>query len=189
MPLYIGSVTGILVFAFIVFRVVVRRSYQQKGRLSWFALLLEFLVFSLFGTFTWLNLPSGWPSREVNPILRIVGWFCIVIGLSAMFAVISWFGWRRAMGRNPDRLVQAGPYRFSRNPQIVACFIAVFGYALLWPSWHTLGWIILFLVIAHTMVLTEEEHLGQAFGESYFQYRGRVPRYVSVRWPFSRLGI
>ncbi len=178
---YAVSAIGLVAFALVVFRVCVRRDYLRRGRLTWLSSFLEFLLFFLFGTFTWLDLPSGWPSREVPPVLRIIGWLCLAMGLPAMIILIFWFGWRRAMGREVDILVQAGPYRFSRNPQIVACFIAVLGYALLWPSWHTLGWVILFSVIAHLMVLTEEEHLRHAFAEKYGQYCARVPRYLGIR--------
>jgi protein-S-isoprenylcysteine O-methyltransferase Ste14 len=98
-----------------------------------------------------------------------------------MFILIFWFGWLRAMGQKVDTLIQSGPYRISRNPQSVACGIAVIGYALLWPSWHTLGWVILFSLIIHMMVLTEEENLRKIFGEEYVKYRARVPRYVGLR--------
>jgi len=185
-PIYIVSAVGLMAFALIVFRIFVRRSYRRRGRLTWLTSLLEFLVFFLLGTFTWLDLPRGWPPEDVHPVLRIMGWLCIAIGLAAMIIVIFWFGWLRAMGREVDELIQFGPYRISRNPQIVACFIAVFGYALLWPSGHTLGWVIIFLAIAHMMVLTEEEHLRDTFGEKYARYSARVPRYVGLRWLLSK---
>ena len=35
--------------------------------------------------------------------------------------------------------------------------------------------------MAHTMVLTEEEHLLDVFGEAYARYRARVPRYLGFR--------
>jgi len=180
-PLYMVSAFILVVFAFITFRIFVRRSYLRRGRLTWFSSSLDFLVFFLFGTFTWLDLPSGWPPADVNPILRTFAWLCITIGLSVMFILIFWFGWLRAMGQKVDALIQSGPYRITRNPQTVACGIAVIGYALLWPSWHTFGWVILFSVIVHMMVLTEEEHLREIFGEEYVQYCARVPRYIDVR--------
>ncbi|MFZ2055244.1 MAG: methyltransferase [Candidatus Aminicenantales bacterium] len=188
-PVYIVAFVGLIVFAFIVFRIFVRRSYLRRGRLTWLSSSLELLVFFLFGTLVWLDLPSGWPPKDVHPILRAVSWLCIAIGLSAMFILIFWFGWLRAMGQNVDALIQSGPYRMTRNPQIIACFIAVFGYALFWPSWHTLGWVILFSVMAHVMVLTEEEHLRNIFGERYIQYCTRAPRYMGVRCLFSRLAL
>jgi len=171
----------LVVFAFITFRIFVRRSYRQMGQLTWFSSSLEFLVFFSFGTFTWLDLPSGWPPVDVNPILRTFAWLCLTIGLSVMFILIFWFGWLRAMGQKVDALIQSGPYRITRNPQTVACGIAVVGYALLWPSWHTIGWVILFSVIIHMMVLTEEEHLREIFRDEYVQYCARVPRYIGVR--------
>ncbi len=52
------------------------------------------------------------------------------------------------------------------------------GFALLWPSWYAVGWVILYAVIAYTMVLTEEEYLRRAFGAEYERYCRRVPRYL-----------
>jgi protein-S-isoprenylcysteine O-methyltransferase Ste14 len=56
----------------------------------------------------------------------------------------------------------------------------VIGIALLWPSWYALGWVALGAVIAHMMVLTEEEHLRRTLGESYLAYCQNVPRYVGL---------
>jgi protein-S-isoprenylcysteine O-methyltransferase Ste14 len=142
-PIYVVSAFILIAFAFITFRIIVRRSYRDSLR-----------------TFSWLG---------------------IAIGLTVMFILIFWFGWLRAMGQKVSTLIQSGPYRISRNPQSVACGIAVIGYALLGPSWHTLGWVILFSVIIHMMVLTEEEHLREIFGEEYVKYCARVPRYIGVR--------
>lgn len=186
MPVFLVSAIGLIAFSLIVFRLVVRRDYLRRGRLTWYSSFLEFLVFFLFGCFSWMDLPSGWSPQAVSPVLRSVGWLCIVIGLAAMFTVIFWFGWSRAMGQKVDTLILSGPYRVSRNPQIVACFVAVLGYALLWPSWHSLGWVVLFMGLAHIMVLTEEEHLRGVFGGKYDQYRARVPRYLGIRWHFSK---
>lgn len=180
-PLYVVSAFILIAFAFITFRIIVRRSYRDRGRLTWFSTSLECLVFCSWGTFTWEDLPSGWPPADINPILSTFSWLGIAIGLTVMFILIFWFGWLRAMGQKVSTLIQSGPYRISRNPQSVACGIAVIGYALLGPSWHTLGWVILFSVIIHMMVLTEEEHLREIFGEEYVKYCARVPRYIGVR--------
>jgi protein-S-isoprenylcysteine O-methyltransferase Ste14 len=179
-PAYALLALLLIGLAFISFRIFIRRSYSRKGRLTWLSTFLEFLVFSLFGAFTWLDLPADWPPAHVRPIVRTIGWIGLVLGLCMMLILISWFGWRQAMGQKVDGLKQSGPYRISRNPQIIACFIAVLGYALLWPSWHTLGWMILFSLIAHMMVITEEEHLRHTFGEAYTQYCAQVPRYLGA---------
>jgi protein-S-isoprenylcysteine O-methyltransferase Ste14 len=41
-----------------------------------------------------------------------------------------------------------------------------------------LGWLTIYSIIAHWMVVTEEEHLSQIFGEEYTTYCTSVPRYV-----------
>ena len=74
--------------------------------------------------------------------------------------------------------MQSGPYRITRNPQIVGGSLLVIGTTLLWPSWYALGWIALYGVVAHLMVITEEENLHRVFGEEYAQYCERVPRYL-----------
>ena len=77
-------------------------------------------------------------------------------------------------------LVQSGPYRVTRNPQLVGGSLLVIGVVVLWPSCCALGWVVLYGVVAHMMVLTEEEHLRDVFGEEYERYCGRVPRYLGI---------
>ncbi len=164
--------------AFIIFRLFVRRDYWQHGQLTLFSSLLELLIFCLWGVFTWLDLPPDWPPADTSPILRVLGWGLIIAGLAVLLIMIAGFGLRRALGLEVNGLKQSGPYRLSRNPQIVACTLAVVGYAILWRSWHTLGWVLLYTAIAHMMVLTEEEHLRNVYGETYIRYCARVPRYI-----------
>ena len=180
-PLYIVSALILIAFAFVTFRIVVRRSYRQRGRLTWFSSALEFLTFISWGTFTWLDIPYEWPPADLNPTFHIFAYICIAAGLTVMFVLIFRFHWSRAMGQKVDAVIQSGPYRITRNPQVVACAVAVIGYALLWPSWHTLGWVVLFFIMIHMMVLTEEEHLRKVFGEEYIQFCARVPRYIGFR--------
>ena len=68
----------------------------------------------------------------------------------------------------------------TRNPQIVGSALIVIGYAMYWPSWHSLGWVILYAAICHMMVLTEEEHLRRTFAEEYVRYCECVPRYLRL---------
>jgi protein-S-isoprenylcysteine O-methyltransferase Ste14 len=64
---------------------------------------------------------------------------------------------------------------------VLSCALIVIGYALLWPTWHSLGWVLLYALIAHVMVITEEEHLRGVHGEAYLRYCQRVPRYFGSR--------
>jgi protein-S-isoprenylcysteine O-methyltransferase Ste14 len=169
----------------VIFRVVVRRDYQQKGRLTLRSSVLELLAWGLYMSFPYLYNPPQWVSfwsREVpvSEPLRIAGVVCIAIGLVAAFGTMFWFGLRRAFGLQVKGLVQSGPYRVTRNPQIVGGSLLVLGSVALWPSWYAVGWLMLYGVVGHLMVMTEEEHLLAVNGEEYARYCQRVPRYVGT---------
>jgi protein-S-isoprenylcysteine O-methyltransferase Ste14 len=72
----------------------------------------------------------------------------------------------------------SGPYRVTRNPQLMGGALLIVGYIVLWPSWYALGWLALFAVMTHLMVLTEEEHLRRIHREGYERYCKQVPRYL-----------
>jgi protein-S-isoprenylcysteine O-methyltransferase Ste14 len=105
----------------------------------------------------------------------------MAIGLVATLAAMGRLSWRDTIGRSVAALRQSGIYRFTRNPQLVAYFVFLSGYVLLWPSLLGLAWLGLYGFIAHVMVLTEEPHLRRVFGAEYETYRRRTPRYIG--WP------
>lgn len=181
--LYLLSALVLAVVAFLVFRVLVRRDYRQSNRLTPLTGYSELLVWGLYMGFPYLYNPPEWISFWSNDVpvsapVRIAGLVVIALGFLSAFGTMFWFGLRRAMGQEVNRLVQSGPYRVTRNPQIVGGSLLVIGIALLWPSWYAVGWIALYGMVAHLMVITEEEHLYQVFGEEYAQYCKRVPRYL-----------
>ena len=53
----------LLAVAFVVFRILVRRDYRKKGRLTPLSVSLEYGVFFLWGTFTYLTWSSAASSR------------------------------------------------------------------------------------------------------------------------------
>ena len=83
-------------------------------------------------------------------------------------------------GRKDGELVTEGPYSISRNPLYVFSSIGLVGVGL---STETLTYPLLFLVIFGLyypgIMAREERRLEELFGESFRQYRQRVPRF----WP------
>ncbi len=171
--------------AFVVFRIFVRRDYRHKGRLTLFSSSLQLLIWGLYFSFPCLYNPCSWPrfwfqDPRVDPLLRIAGVTLIGLGLVVLVTAMAGLGLDRSLGRKVNVLRQAGFYRVSRNPQIVGSAPIIIGLAVLRPSWYALGWVVLFAAIAHTMVLTEEEHLRRVHGEDYARYCLRVPRYLGL---------
>ena len=175
----LGSV-GVIAYAAIVFRVVVRSAYARQGRLNPAQTALEFSAFVLWGLFVWTDWPGGYPPLFSHPVTRLVGWVSVAFGLASWFGVFLFLGARRSFGQRVDGLLQTGPYRLSRNPQILVVGVAVAGYWLVWPTWLTLVWFVLYALVCHLMVVTEEEHLRAAFGDAYVRYMSVVPRYLGV---------
>ncbi len=73
---------------------------------------------------------------------------------------------------------RTGPYRITRNPQIPGGYLLVIGCFLQWPTLYAVGWTALYGVLAHWLIIAEEEHLGQAFGRIHERYCWKVPRHL-----------
>lgn len=182
---YLAAACLLLVTAWAVFRVLVRRNYQQRGRLTPLVGFLELLVWLLYVAFPTLYNPLDWwlvwfAGPSVGPVLTLIGSALVVVGMGSAVAAMLSLGMGVVMGQQAGGLKQTGWYGLSRNPQIVGGGLAVIGVALLWPSWYALGWVVIGAIIAHMMVLTEEEHLRRILGESYQTYCQRVPRYAGL---------
>lgn len=185
LAVYLISALLLLVVAFVIFRVLVRRDYQRHRRLTSFTSSLELLIWLLFVFFPCIYNPVNWllpwlADPPVSPVLRVVGLASITLGVAVAVMAMVALGGRTTFGQKAEALEQRGLYRVSRNPQLVGGGLMVVGCAVLWPSGYALGWVLLYGVIGHMMVLTEEEHLREVYGEEYVRYCARVPRYLGI---------
>ena len=183
--LFLTSAGMLLISAFIVFRRIVSKDYLEKGHLTRFSSFLELLIFALYMSFPYLFLPPQWPwfwefHGTSSYYLQILGFVLVLLGLLLAFGTMFWFGIRRAFGVEVDGLITHGPYRFSRNPQMLGAYLMVIGIAVQWLSWYAFGWVLIFAVIGHMMILTEEQHLRASFIELYERYCEQVPRYLGL---------
>ncbi|MBT3338920.1 MAG: isoprenylcysteine carboxylmethyltransferase family protein [Anaerolineae bacterium] len=187
MNIYIYLVVYLLtiLFAYYVFRVAVRKDYEKKGGLSNYATVLEFLIFAIHANLSYTFLPAPYPEMPAYPDnqpLVAFGTSFMIIGISLMLWAMSGFGFKKAFGQDTQTLNRYGFYQYVRNPQIVFYSIAVLGMPVIWPSFYALGWILLYAIIAHMMVITEEEHLLRIYKEDYKNYCEDVPRYIPRLW-------
>jgi protein-S-isoprenylcysteine O-methyltransferase Ste14 len=63
--------------------------------------------------------------------------------------------------------VKSGPYRFTRNPQVVGWGLALLGAALAGRSARALLLVAAFFLVHWSYLATEERHLERTFGEEY----------------------
>lgn len=173
----------LLLFSYFVFRVLVRKDYRNRQKLSPFSYVLEALVFALHANFAYLFISAKWPNLPrlpENVTINLVSF--AIIGFGLVILIIAWFGLgtRQSFGLDKNKLKTGGIYHFSRNPQIVGCGMIMIAFAILYFSWYSIGWFILYLIISYFMIRTEEEFLGLKYGEVYEKYCNTVPRIIKL---------
>jgi len=114
-------------------------------------------------------------------VLRATGTVMVLGATALMLAAQLDLGasWRVGIdeGARPG-LLTGGLYRYSRNPIYVAMLAALLGFALLLPSWISLGLLIGAGLGIRRHVRDEEAYLARTYGEEYRRYAARVGRFV-----------
>lgn len=130
-----------------------------------------------------------WASWELNslaplpfPKASLTGWIMVWLGIFLLlWAAVTMFLHKTTI--NPyatvSRLVESGPFRFSRNPIYLADSVIYLGVTLIWGLlWPLMLYPIVWAVIRYGVIHNEEAHLASRFGESYTQYCKRVRRWI-----------
>jgi protein-S-isoprenylcysteine O-methyltransferase Ste14 len=178
---------ALVLAAYWVFRIVLPTEYERWGRLRVHASALELLIWIGYIAFPYLYNPPEWvyvwtKYIELEQWQWAGGMVLVTAGMVLAFGTMFWFGLRRAFGLQVEGLVRSGPYTWTRNPQLVLGAFMLIGVIVQRPSWYAGLWGLMALPISHWMVLAEEAHLRDVFGQEYLDYCSDVPRYL--RNPF-----
>lgn len=116
-----------------------------------------------------------------------------LLGLIPVLIAAACLIWIMVLGfaRTPERvelewnspfLLLHGPYAFTRNPMYVAELGLWLGWALFYGSVPVFaGFVVLWVVVNYVVLPREERALEARFGESYRQYKSRIPRWLGKR--------
>ena len=157
-----------------------KRIWPPPGMCSWhFWWIWSLTILSLLGLFAVAAL--DWNTSVFGHWARFVLGGSLFVGGSviALWGVFA-LSWHASAGLEA-KLVTAGPYRYTRNPQYVGDFavllgIAVFSNSLL-AMILSVGGIICFWMAP----FAEEPWLRQQYGEEYEEYCRTVPRFLGIR--------
>lgn len=123
----------------------------------------------------------AWPWPLLFPNSMILGLLTVLLGFGlVLFCALAF---RRAgTPLRPDlpteALIEAGLYRFSRNPIYIGLTVIYGGAALAAASWWPLLLLpVLLAIINYAVIAREERYLAAKFGEAYHDYRRRVRRW------------
>ena len=148
------------------------------------AVLVPYWLLTLFAEVDtrWTNAsPLEWIPRTLGAVLLLAGlalfsWCVISFARIGRGTLAPW--------DPPSNLVAVGPYRYSRNPMITGVAAILAGEALVPGSWVVGLWAAVFVLVNHGyFILLEEPDLAARFGESYLNYKAKVPRWIPLLKP------
>ena len=198
-----GAAISIIVASWILYRLLAPKGWREWTRaglvqafiIAFYAEMYGFpltvyLLARLFNLDVSVNFWGGnlWVyltgTSAAMPVAMVAGYTITFFGIVLLIA-----GWRevhRAMKKR--RLATAGPYAYVRHPQYTGLFLALFGEGVVhWPTIFSLAAFVV-VVVAYTLLARKEERqMIQRFGDTYREYRRRVPMFVPVRAHWSKL--
>jgi protein-S-isoprenylcysteine O-methyltransferase Ste14 len=124
----------------------------------------------------------GLPLSGGGVALARIGFGILIVGVGlAAWGIVTFRRARTAVipHHAASQLVASGPYRFTRNPMYVGLTIVYIGGAVVLNSaWPLILLPVVLIVLAHFVVVREEQYLNDAFGDEYAAYRSRVRRWL-----------
>jgi len=122
------------------------------------------------------------PGDAPRGAMTMAGWVTFGIGMIvAHSAVVTFWLARTTMFpfKPASRLVQHGPYRFTRNPMYLGLTVAYIGLAVaLNTAWPLIVLPLMLWLLVKTVIEQEEKYLSETFGEEYMTYKNRVRRWL-----------
>ena len=122
------------------------------------------------------------PLAGDREVLAAIGALLVLGGFGLMaWGMVTFLAARTAIipMRGASRLVEHGPYRFTRNPMYVGMTLAYVGLGLtMYSGWPLFVLPIVLALLVRLVIRREEAYLADAFGEEYSAYRDRVRRWL-----------
>jgi protein-S-isoprenylcysteine O-methyltransferase Ste14 len=152
--------------------------WSVAGALFWYGAVAIMVILA-----PWLDKTWGLILSIPLPVRLSIGIVLLVIGIPMVFWTITKF--LRTKGtpipfNPPPKLVVNGLYRVVRNPMHLGWTVTLIGLALLMQSFTMLVIFIPLFILVHVVYLkfVEEKELEKKFGQSYLDYRRRVPMFI-----------
>jgi protein-S-isoprenylcysteine O-methyltransferase Ste14 len=109
------------------------------------------------------------------------------LGFLALGALLMFLGMREFQRAGTDyrpykpttRIIESGPFRFTRNPLYLSLTLIYAGIALsLGSSWALVMLVPVLVIIRYGVIAREERYLTHKFGGEYLRYKEQVRRWL-----------
>lgn len=95
-------------------------------------------------------------------------------------ALLIFFGWTRIHGGR-GRLVTDGLYSFTRHPQYLGILVLTLGMIVQWATILTLLMWPILLIVYYRLAREEEKEMEGKFGETFKEYKTKVPMFFPLK--------
>lgn len=170
-----------IIFAYYVFRKVVKQDYKKRMRLSMPSYLLEILVFGIHAHLLYGVIQTKYPNLPPFPHDKLKIIFSGILFVSgALILLFSWLklGTRPSLGIDKDNLITGGLYQYSRNPQLIGYGFMLAAITIVFFTWLVLIWFSLYIIVCVFMIQSEEEFLTKKYTGDYKKYCSTVSRII-----------
>lgn len=100
-----------------------------------------------------------------------------IFALALVMTLITTINFATTPGDEP---VTIGVYRISRHPIYLSGFLMYIGIGIACASWVLLLCAVLWIVLWHIVVPTEERFLLENYGDVYREYMNKTPRWIGI---------
>lgn len=106
----------------------------------------------------------------------------LVVGACAALAGALIRAWAAGYLDKNQSLATGGPYAYSRNPLYLGSLLIGLGFSVAGGSWILgIAFGLFFALVYGPVMLREEQHLREQFGETYTRYAERVSLFLPLK--------
>lgn len=156
---------------------------SKRASIPWWIMFVAALIVYSVGPWaiSLLTPRYGWAAGYPAP-WNLLGLLPVVIGtIGLMWTMLLHFAQSPTgveMILAKSYLLRRGPYAYSRNPMYLSDLALLFGWAIFYGSVAVLiAFVVMCVALNFFNVPLEERALEARFGESYLEYKNKVPRW------------
>ena len=140
--------------------------YNKQEKIFLTILMVTIFVSFIYSIFLPLKLSITW---------FYAGLFIYLVGIIFLTIAVVNFATTPV-----DKPVTKGAFRISRNPIYVGWFLIYISIGIACGSWFFLLIAMVFIILQHILVITEERMCLEKFGNEYREYMNKTPKWIGI---------
>ena len=162
---------SLMIFSYIVSK----KGFKRGADKSWIGKKEKPVMALSFFSWCAILIFSVWVPLEIGTLQFYAGMIVYMIGL-LLSAIVS-MNFVTAPLNNP---LTQGMYKLSRHPIYFFNYVCILGVCIASFSWILFVLLAIYSILNHFVVIAEEKHCLEKYGDSYCEYMNLTPRYIGI---------